>query len=91
MAKKKQENTKTYTATAKVLGRTFAGKGVTALEAIKSINTGAVAGKVVLGVSNGTVTKERILTMVQAKRLWMSSGLMREIALKNISLLFDGV
>jgi len=86
-AKKKEE----FVATAKVMGKLFTGKGDTIYKAIENINTGAVAGTVILTVSKGKSTKERVIPMVTARRIFMTVGLTREVALKQISTTFDGV
>lgn len=83
------KKTVTYEAVAKVMGKSFKGKGKTVLEAIENINAGNVAGMVVLTVKKGDVSKDRVLPHVMAKRLFMTVGLTREVALKNVSLMFD--
>jgi len=82
---------KVYTASAKVMGRTFEGKGETIYEAIGSIKTGGVAGMVILTVSTEDNKVERIIPHISAKRLFMTIGLTREVALEHTSKLFDGV
>lgn len=83
--------TKTYTATAKVLGKKYTGKGKTVMKALENIKTGAVAGMVIITVSNGKESKDRVIPMVTAKRLFMTVGLTREVALKSISGMFEGL
>ena len=83
MANKK----KTYTATAKVMNRLYVGKGSSVYEAISNIKPGLVAGTVILKVEN----KERILPVVTARRLFSPNTMTREVALKNMSLIFEGV
>lgn len=77
-----------YTATLKVLGKTYEAKGDTALAAIASLTPGNVKGKSILTLATGEQTKERILMPVVTYRLFNSAGFTREVALKNASLLF---
>lgn len=81
-----------YTATLTSFGKKYSGSGKTAVEAIAKIEvTGVARGKSVLSVSNGKNSKDRILPPVMTSRLFSKSPLNREVALKNTSLLFDGV
>lgn len=80
-----------YKASAKVMGKTFEGKGETIYEAIGDIQPGGVAGTVILTVSHEDGSKDRILPMRTAKRLFMTIGLTREVALKQVSTMFDGI
>ena len=80
-----------YLAEAKIMGKTFKGKGETIYEAIEDIKAGGVAGMVILTIKHGEKTKDRILPMIPARRLFTTLGLTREVALKNTSNLFEGV
>lgn len=79
----------TYTATIEVVGKTFTSDGSSVVEAIRGLKPGNVKGAAVLTISNGETTRERILPRVVVQRLFNLSPTMREMALKNVSLLFD--
>ena len=85
---KKEKN---YTATLRVMGRTFTGKGKTALDSITALKPGNAHGRGILTVSNGTQSRERILMPLNTARIFNSAGFTREVALKNISLIFAGL
>ena len=80
-----------YVATAKILGRTFTAKGSTVREAIENLKVGNAKGRCIISMTHGDVTKERILNVIQTSRLFTCVGMPREVTLKNISLLFDGI
>lgn len=88
MATKPKEQ---YTASVKVLGKTFSAKGDTIFQAIEAIKPGNVAGMVILTVKKGKKEKDRIIPHIRAKRLFNSIGMGRETALKGVSLMFDGI
>lgn len=89
MAKKKQSEQ--YIATAKVMGKKFSGKGETIYEAIGNINPGGVNGTVILTVEHGKNSKDRIFPVSTARRIFNTMGLTREVALKNASLMYEGI
>lgn len=93
MPKKKTNKVekKEYTATAIIMGKKFTGKGESAVDAISKINVGNCKGKVILTVSNGKDIKEKVMNPAQMTRLFNSHGLMREIAMKNIKIIFEGI
>ena len=81
-----------YTATLLQYGKKYQGSGNTAHAAISAIGTsGVIRGKAVLTLVNGENTKDRVLPPVLASRLFSKSPLVREMALKNTALLFDGI
>lgn len=81
-----------YTASLKSFGRIHKGEGETIQEAIQSLNMGHfVKGVSVLTISKDGVSKDKILTAPQTYRLFSVSRLMKEIALKQISLMFQGL
>jgi len=81
-----------YNASIKVLGKVYKSTGNTAKEAIENLKPiGKAAGMSVLTISRGDVKKDKILTSMQTFRLFSLSKLMREIALKNTSLMFNGI
>ena len=78
-----------YNATIKVLGKTYKATGSSVTEALsnlKPINPKTVS---VLTISNGEISKEKILNMIQTFRLFCKNRIMHEMALKNISSLFS--
>ena len=82
---------KPYTASVKILGKFYQSTGVTAKEAIQSLPiTGIAKGMAILSVTHDGKVKEKVMTSPQTFRLFSGGRIMREVALKNISLLFDG-
>lgn len=79
-----------YTATLKVMGQSVVAKGDSAREAILALKPKNAKGKGVLTVQNGEQKRERILMPMIVSRLFNTVGLNREVAMKNISILFDG-
>ena len=88
MPKKKKAE---YQASAKIMGKIFKGEGETIYEAIEGIKTGGVTGMVIITVTHGKNTKDRIIPMILARRLFMTAGMTREVSLKNTILLFEGI
>lgn len=82
---------KTYTATVTAMGKDYIGKGKTATEAINAVDMPSLKVMSILTVSNGKEEREKILPPIATHRLFASHGLHREIALKNIGLLFDNL
>lgn len=91
MKKAPKKAPKTYSVSAKIMGKTFKSEGDTVSGAISKLKVGMARGNVIFVVSNGKETKERIIGQVSANRLFNSHGLTQEVALKNISLMFDGI
>lgn len=91
MAKKKQiaEKNNVYSANLTYFGKKYNGIGDTVIEAIASIPVTNCKGKTILVINKGEEKKEKILTAPQSFRLFSSSKLMREIALKQVSQLFN--
>lgn len=87
----KKPTPKQFKAEAKIMGKTFKGKGETIYEALGTIKTGGIHGPVILTVSGENGSKERVLPAVRARRIFTSLGLMREVGLKQASDMFDGV
>lgn len=89
--KKTTKKKAVFNVSAKVLGRTYNSKGSTILEALDKLKINAVAGHVIMTVSGDKGEKERVLPIVKSRRLFLSNGMTREVALKQTSLLFEGV
>lgn len=82
---------KQYTAIARVMGKEHKGEGETIYEAIGNIKPGGVAGMVILTVKGEEKSKDQVLPMITAKRMFMAVGLTRETAIEQVSKMFDGV
>lgn len=80
-----------YKATVKVMGKTYEASGDSALSAISSLKPGNCKGKAILTVTKGDVSKERILMPPVVSRLFNMMGSSKEIAVKQISTLFQGI
>jgi len=80
-----------YTVTAKVLGKPYTATGSTVLEGISNIAVRNAKGITLLVVKGMHGTKERILPPTLTNRLFNSTGITREVATKQVSLMFDGV
>lgn len=79
-----------YLVKAIVAGKTYEAHGQTVLEALSTLSVpGTVRGKVILIVAKGTARKEWVMPYYAVARLFSQSRIMREVALKNISQLFD--
>lgn len=80
-----------YTVSLKTMGKTHKAEGESVMEALEKIKLRAVAGKSVLIISNGKDTVERVLPHIIARRAFTTIGMVREVALKNLSLIFQGL
>lgn len=73
----------------KVLGKTFTATGSTVSEALFNVQPiGVAKGMAILTITKGEDKRERILSPIQTFRLFNGGRIMREIAVKNISMLF---
>jgi hypothetical protein len=91
-ARKITEPTKSkYTVTLTLLGKKYTATGTSPRDALEKIDIKSARGRGIIAVSNGEVTKERILLPMQVTKLFSSHGLFKEIALKNTAILFDGM
>lgn len=90
---KKASNKKVehFVATASIMGKKHSGGGETVYEALASITPGNIAGKVILVVEHGKNKKERVLPAPICKRAYNLIGLNREVALKQLAGMFDGI
>lgn len=81
-----------YKVTAKVLGKTFEQTGTTVTEALNKFDIRNVKGvRCIMIVEHNGVKKERILQPLQTNRFFNSHGLTKEVQVKNISILFQGL
>lgn len=78
-----------YTASIKLFGRTYTGKGASVTGAIEAIKMeGFAKGSGLLSVSKGELRQDRVLTAPQVFRLFSASRLMREVTIKQVSMRF---
>jgi len=81
-----------YTATIKVFGKVYKSMGYTIQQALDNLTVGGkIGGASILSISNGKETKDKVLNINQANRLFSSSRLIKEVAIKNLSLLFGNL
>lgn len=80
-----------YKASVKVLGRSYSATGSSLSEVIANLKPVNCKGRGILVIENNGNKKERILTNVLTYRLFNSHGLTREVAIKNVSLMFQGI
>lgn len=81
-----------YALSIKVLGKTYTSKGETVKEGLQNLKVGNVAkGMSVLRITKGGVAKDKVIPPAQTAKLFSLSPLMREIAIKNVSLMFQGL
>lgn len=84
-----KKTTNTYKAELTVMGKKFTSSGKTAEEAIQKLDIGNSKGRGVLVMKHGDKTKESVLMPFMVSRVFQSRGLAQEVAIKNLSLLFD--
>ena len=81
-----------YTADLKINGKKFHASGSTAREALANLKLPPrTVSAAILTVSRGKTSKDRVLSPRQVTRMINPSPLIREVNLKSLSLLFDGV
>lgn len=79
-----------YEASIRVFGKIFKATGSSPIEALSNLKIEGKAGGVsVLSVAHGKEKRDRVLNVGQVSRLFSQSKLMREVALKNLSMLFN--
>lgn len=81
-----------YKVIIKVLGKTYEQIGDNVSEALNKFDIRNIKGvRSIITVEHNGVKKDRILQPMQTTRLFNSHGLMKEVAIKNCSLLFSGL
>jgi hypothetical protein len=80
-----------YKAVIKVFGKSYEAEGGTAAEAIEGLSVRNAKGRGILTIQRGAVRKDRVLMPVAVLRLFGSSGLSRQVAVKNAASLFQGI
>lgn len=73
------------------MGKTYEAEGDTVTEALNKIQLRAVAGKSILVISNKDNKIERVLPHPIARRAFTTIGMTREVAIKNLSLIFNNL
>lgn len=86
---RKSKTLEGYSIAIKIMGKTFTAQGSTIKEALCNLKVGNAKGISLLTVSKGTISRTKVLTPPQTFRLFTPSRIMHEVALKQISLLFD--
>ena len=81
--------TEPYKATVRVMGKTFTSTGTSSQDAVFKLKPGNCKGKGILTIEKGKVSRERILMPDVTFRLFNTTGVSKEVALKNIGILFD--
>jgi hypothetical protein len=91
MAKTKTKVSKdTYVATVRIMGKTYESKGESVRDALTKLSIqGTPRGIILLTISCGDKSRQKILNGVQTSRLFSPSKIAREIALKAVCSLFD--
>ena len=74
-----------------VLKQKYTNTGATLVEAIGGLDVKNVKGMAILTVTHGNVSKDKILPANNVFRLFSASPLMREIAIKNVCIRFQGI
>ena len=92
ITKKKRKVSAKYKVTMRAMGRIYEATGKSGVEAISNlVGFGNIKGKVILTMDHGKKKKDKVLMPILAYRLFSSSRLMKEIALKNINALFADI
>lgn len=89
--KKEVQPTSEYKATVKVLGKTYSSAGSSLSEVIANLKPINCKGRGILVITHNGLQKERILTNILTYRLFNSHGLTKDVAIKNVSLMFQGI
>lgn len=80
-----------YKASIKIMGRTFNVTGESVKDCMSKLSVGNLKGRGIITMEHNGIKKEKILQPRMAVRLFNTHGLMHEIAVKNASLLFQGL
>ena len=86
---KKVKKEAVYTAYALVQGKKYEATGDSVLAALKNLEVRNVRGKSIITMTDGTKSKERVLSPIMTMRLFSLSPLMRQIAFKQAALLLE--
>jgi hypothetical protein len=79
-----------YTVTLKVFGKLHTSSGETLQDAFESFGyRGKIVGNPLLIVTHNDAKKERVISNVTANRLFSTSRIIKEIAIKNMCTIFN--
>lgn len=89
--KQKPETAKVpaYHAYVKVFGKVYEASGATAIEALGKLNPGVAKGMSIVSVEHDGRRKDKVLSPIQSLRLFNGGRIVREVSLKNLSILFQ--
>lgn len=87
----KRSRAKGYSASLKVLGKTYTSKGKTVSEAIGNLKPGIARGTAILTLAKGDKSSMKILPVTRSTRLFNTYGMTREIQIKQAALMFEGL
>jgi hypothetical protein len=80
----------TYTASIKILGKTYTSKGKSVTEVLANLNPGNMArGMGILTIECGNKSQSKVLAVPQVVRLFALSNMAREIAINKTAMLFN--
>lgn len=91
MATTKKKVEPKYKVTLYNLGRNYTSSGKTLEDAINSLDLRNCRGKAVLTVERGENKKERVIMPNILNRVLINAGLSRDIAMKQLVMLFEGI
>lgn len=74
-----------------VLGKKYEAKAKTVYDALQKLEPGTINGKVILTVSKGKESKERVIPTVSARRMFNTAGIAQETQMKVVSSMFQGI
>lgn len=89
--KSSKVNDSKYDINAVIGARKFNSSGSSVSDAVSKLEVLNCRGKCILTVTKDKVSKEKILTSTMAHRLFNSFGLTKQVALKNVDNLFQGL
>lgn len=88
--KETKEKKPKYTVSVLMAGKKFESTGSTIEEALTNVKVGGIArSKVIITISNGKETKERVMLPFTVNKLISLSPSMKQIAVKQIAVLFN--
>ncbi len=85
----KAKKSSPYKATVKVLGKLYEATGASISDALNNLVVPLGRGMSVVTLEHGISVQQRVLPNAQTTKLFSKSPLMREIAIKGISMRFD--
>lgn len=80
-----------YTASIRIWGKVYSSKGGSVKEALEGLEGRNVRGHGILTISHGEAKKDKVLSVGQVFRLFSASPMMKEIAVKQLTMMFEGI